>query len=527
VTGPRKLVLAVMFVIFAAAVSSASDIYIAQVAAGGNTGADCADAHAMAFFNTASNWGSQAGQIGPGTTVHLCGTFNAPSGASEYLVFQGSGTSGKLITILFESNALLTAPYWSGGVIDINGNSYVTVDGGGSGGNGTIQATANGTNLANQQDNGACVISHGGNASNVAVQNLTCANIYIDASVSDNGGEDTYGIDVWNTSNLVIQNNTLHDMKWAIRNSYATGSTYSNLTVTGNNIYNMDHGWFAGDSNASGSAVMSNFYIYGNTLGSMTSWDNTADNNHHDGFHLNTNSASTRFTNFYLYNNYYYGDPGTNANAGFFSYPASAAAESGIYVFNNLFVNTSAGHCWANGPVGLAVVGTSTVVNNTFVSATTSCKDNGLIYEDGGTGVTFQNNILQNTPNAAMYVTSGTKISASNYNDDYLSASWFYSGNWYSSLASWQAMGYDLNSTTGNPILTSSYHLTNSGSAAWQKGNSLYSTCNGQPNPGLGALCFDKAGVARQNTGPWDMGAYEDSAGGAPGAPTQLTAVVN
>jgi hypothetical protein len=512
VNRPRKLIFAVMFVMLAAAFSSASDIYIAQTATGANTGADCADAYAMTFFTTSSNWGSKSGQIGPGTTVHLCGTFSAPGGASEYLVFQGSGTSGNLITLLFESSALLTSTYWSGAVIDINGNSYLTIDGGG---NGTIQATANGTNLATQQDNGACVISHGGNASNVTVQNLTCSNIYIDASVSDNGGEDTYGIDIWNTSNLVIQNNTLHDMKWAIRNSYGTGSTYSNLTVTGNNIYNMDHGWFATDSSSSGSAVMTDFYIYGNTLGSMTSWDNTADNNHHDGFHLNTNSASTRFTNFYLYNNYYYGDPGANANAGFFSYPGSAAAESGIYVFNNLFVNVSTGHCWANGPVGLAVVGTSTVVNNTFVSATTSCKDNGLIYEDGGTGVTFQNNILQNTPNAAMYVTSGTKISASNYNDDYLSASWFYGG-------------FDLNSTMGNPMLTNSYHLTNSSSAAWQKGNSLYSTCTGQPNPGLGALCFDKAGVARQNTGPWDMGAYEDSAGsGAPAAPTKLTAAVH
>ena len=31
---------------------------IAQNAAGGNTGADCADAHAVSWFNTSSNWGS-------------------------------------------------------------------------------------------------------------------------------------------------------------------------------------------------------------------------------------------------------------------------------------------------------------------------------------------------------------------------------------------------------------------------------------------------------------------------------------
>jgi hypothetical protein len=524
VNRPRNLVLLALLVTLAPVFSAASDIYIAQNAAGGNTGADCLDAYAVSWFNSSSNWGSKAGQIGPGTTVHLCGTFNAAAGSSEYLPLQGSGNSTNPITLRFESGAVLTAPYWSGGVIDINGNSYVVVDGGS---NGVIQATGNGTNLANQQDNGACVIGRGGNATNVTVQNLTCANLYVDASLSDNGGEDTYGIDVWNTSNLVIQNNTLHDMKWAIRNSYGVGNTYSNLTVTGNNIYNMDHGWFATDGSASGSAVMSNFYIYGNALGSMVNWDNALDNNHHDGFHLNTNSSSTRFTNFYLYNNTLNGDPGAYGNAGFFSYPASAAAESGVYVFNNIFVNESANHCWANGPVGLATVGSSTVVNNTVVSNATSCKDTGLVYEDGGTGVTFKNNIMQNTANAAMYVTSGTTVSASNYNVDYQSASWFYAGNWYSSLTSWQALGFDLNSSTGNPQLTSGYHLTGSSSVAWQKGTSLYSMCNGQPNPGLGALCLDKAGVQRPSAGNWDIGAYEDSSGsGAPNAPTGLTAQV-
>ena len=522
--GPRNLIFAVMFVILAAGFSTAADIYIAQNAAGGNTGADCADAHAVAWFNSSSNWGSNAGLIGPGTTVHLCGTFNAPAGSSGYLTFHGSGTSGNPVTLLFESGALLTAPYWSGSVINISGNSYVVVDGGT---NGTIQATANGTNRANQQNNGICVNNGtpSGNSSNITVQNLTCANLYVDASLSDNGGEDTYGIDIWNTSNLVIQNNTLHDMKWAIRNSFGVGSSYSNLTVTGNNIYNVDHGWFATDSSSSGSAVMSNFYVYNNTLGSMVNWDNALNNNHHDGFHLNTNSPSTRFTNIYLYNNYFDGDPGAYGNAGFFSYPASAASESGVYVFNNVFVNESAVHCWANGPVGLAAVGTSTIVNNTFVSKATSCKDTGLVYEDGGTGVTIHNNIFQNTANAALYVTSGTTITNSNYNVAYQSASWFY-GNWYATLSGWQALGFDLNSTTSNPQLTGTYHLTGSSSSAWQKGTSLSSMCNGQPNPGLGALCLDKSGVQRPSSSSWDIGAYQDSSGTALNPPTGLTATV-
>lgn len=523
---PWNVFLTVIFVLVTPLFSLANDIYIAQNAIGANNGADCNDAYAMTFFNNSANWGSGGNKIGPGTTVHLCGTFNASAGANNYLAFQTGGNSTNPITLLFENGAVLTAPYWSGAVININGNSYVTVDGGA---NGIVQATANGTNLANQADNGECVVSQGGNATDVIVQNLTCANLYVDSSPSDNGGEDTYGFDIWNTSNLVIQNNTIHDLKWAIRNSYAVGGTYSNLTVTGNDIYNMDHGWFATDSNSSGSAVMSGFHIYGNTLGSMTNWDNTADNNHHDGFHLSTNSPASLFSSFFLYDNYLYGDIGANANGGFFSFPSGPSTESGLYVFNNLFVNTSANHCWANGFVSLYSVGAATITNNTFVSNATSCKDNGLDYNDGSTGLTFENNIAQNMANSSIYAPGGVSVSAMDYNIYYNSLSWFWTSNWYTTLAGWQSASHlDSSSTVSSPILTSTYHLTSSKSSAWQAGTNLYSICNGQPNPGLGALCLDKAGIARPSSGNWDIGAYYDSGGNnqPPGPPTGLNATV-
>ena len=58
----------------------------------------------------------------------------------------------------------------------------------------------------------------------------------------------------------------------------------------------------------------------------------------------------------------------------------------------------------------------------------------------------------------------------------------------------------NVNYTTGKLIL---------GSGAIGAGTNLYSTCNGQPNPGLGALCFDAAGVARPSSAAWDIGAYQ------------------
>ena len=44
-------------------------------------------------------------------------------------------------------------------------------------------------------------------------------------------------------------------------------------------------------------------------------------------------------------------------------------------------------------------------------------------------------------------------------------------------------------------------------------GVNLYSVCNGQPNPGLGALCSDYLGVARPTSAAWDAGAIQYSSG--------------
>ena len=538
---PLKLLLTTVFIVVTALFSSANDIYVAQNSAGNNTGADCADAYAVAWFNSPANWGSNAGQIGPGTTVRLCGTFNAPAGASGYLTFHGSGASGSPITVLFENGAVLTAVYWSGPAVNLNGESYVTVDGGNGG---TIEATANGTSLANQQDNGVCVNNGtpAGNSQNVVVQNLTCANLYVDASMSDNGGEDTYGIDIWNVSNLTLKNNTIHDVKWAIRNSYATGSTFTNaLTMTGNTVYNMDHCYFMTDSNSSGAAIASGFYIYGNSCGSMTNWDNTADNNHHDWFHLNANSASSRFSKFYIYNNTNSGDVGANANSGMFTNEGgqSTSNVSSVYFFNNVFVNTSSNHCFADGFISWDGAGMLLAANNTFLGNSTSCVnngsnssgDNGIAYEGGSVNLQLENNIMHSMGNTFVYTNGGgTSITTANNNDYYTGGGWTWlsDGN-TADFATWKNWcACDSAATIGNPLLTGAYHLTNSSSAAWQKGTNLYQTCSGQPSPGLGALCFDAAGVARPSSGAWDMGAFEDSASGgsAPNPPTGLAAAV-
>lgn len=121
-------------------------LYVAQDSAGQDTGVDCADAHAVSWFNDASSWGSSTGRIGPGTIVHLCGVIDVPAGTTG-LTVQGSGTSSAPITIFFEPGAVLESPYfptnnYNEAALVMMNQSWIVVDGGT---NGVIQDTLNGT----------------------------------------------------------------------------------------------------------------------------------------------------------------------------------------------------------------------------------------------------------------------------------------------------------------------------------------------------------------------------------------------
>src|SRR5215469_4888251 len=157
-----------------AVAARANDVYIAQVAAGASSGADCADARAVSYLNTAGNWTA-------GTTFHLCGTFNFAAGANGITVL-GSGTATSPISIVFESGAILQSPAFGGcaqcgpgGAIVINGYNYIVVDGENTG---IIQNTANGSSLTYQ--NGTIGVLAVGD--HLVVRNLTIQNMYMNSS---------------------------------------------------------------------------------------------------------------------------------------------------------------------------------------------------------------------------------------------------------------------------------------------------------------------------------------------------------
>jgi hypothetical protein len=199
-----------------------------------------------------------------------------------------------------------------------------------------------------------------------------------------------------------------------------------------------------------------------------------------------------------------------------------------LQIFNNLYVNPSTSDTWADAVIneGIGNVGV-VIADNTLIGSTTA-QGNGAgiaieTNDSSGNAAKIENNIIDNF-NRGVYVNPGSTTPATSHND-YYNVAYVGSGangNTYSTLSSWQSYcSCDANSVNGNPLLTGTYQLASSSSAAWQTGVNLTSL-------GITALDSDKAGVARPTSGAWAIGAYYDSGSGdaQPSPPTGLSAQV-
>ena len=301
----------------------ASNVYITRDGNGSKNGTSLLNAGACdatpgvaqstcAFFNNASNWGTGAAQIGPGTTINIGGdgvTITATAGTANYFIFQGSGTAGHLITFYLETT--VSATYWSGAIIDADNTNYVLFN---TNGSGILQASNNGT-AANQQDHGVGI--HAFSSSNIQIENFIVSNLYIHtctlpiSNCTDEGGQNTYGFDINVSSNVQIgPNNVVHDVKQGIGAGYASGST--NIQIFDNTIYHSSNAIVFGDGNypngaeqATGSPTATcgganGNMICGNTVYDGGNWDDVGDFNHEDGLHTwanYTGSFTAAFTN--------------------------------------------------------------------------------------------------------------------------------------------------------------------------------------------------------------------------------------
>jgi hypothetical protein len=197
-----RILLVLVLLTVVTSMASASDIYLAQSAQGANTGADCADAHPATFFNSSANWGSGAGQIGPGVTVNLCGTI------STNLTFQGNGANGNPV-VLDGTGATVNAyidvasQYWT-----IQNCTWSTSYATNSGTQAVIQ-TSNGAAFGTIQNNhidiqsSSQVIFFGHGTHDMTVQNN-----YLRISTPSGGdGFDTDVFDTEGSYNVMVQGN--------------------------------------------------------------------------------------------------------------------------------------------------------------------------------------------------------------------------------------------------------------------------------------------------------------------------------
>lgn len=480
--------------LFGVSSSGAKDIYVAQIPIGSKSGADCADAQGFDSLKRYA-WVAQ-------NTIHLCGTFNMPGGASGVITIGGSGTEGNPITVKFETGAIATAPYWgANGFITANNQNYIVVDGGT---NGTITATANGTNLANQYTPTAGIIFS--NVSNSEIKNLTITNVYVHSSPSDEvGTQSTWGIQWAGGSNVSIDGNTIHDAYGCIQYAIPASSTSSNINIFNNETYNCN--WSINVGGGSNGNVVNGVSIHGNKVHDWGNWDDISSNNHHDGIFVFAEGPGSAYDSVLVYNNLVYGFVQAPITA-FINMSTNGGANN--FTFNNVLYNTGSGYA-ANGYLfdyGLGAFN----FNNTIVGpGVSNISGNGYITY--GTGSTLRNNIIS-TSYVGITINRGANIFSSDYNNLYnLNSTAHDSGIWFKTMAKWRAAtGFDTHSTEGDPLLNAGssppYQLNSTSSAAYQKGANLTSYCTMVP-----PLCNDAAGNARPATGPWDMGAYQYSSG--------------
>ena len=515
-------------------------LFLSQSGGGSGSGGDCADAKPVSFFNSASNWGSGAGKIGPGVTVDLCGTISSP------LTVQGSGSSSSPITVFWEPGATMSAPDWTGsGAINTNGNSYITLNGGNNGT--SIQATADGTGMADQG-----VASKGISASRCTgctFENLTIANLYVHTSTSDSSVDQTSDNAIkWSGSNVTVADNTVHDVGWALWFSGSTGDT--NEAIYGNDVYNIDHGIII----APPATSIGNVFIFGNHIHDLANWD-CGGACHHDPIHCFGSENGVLYSGFYIYDNLFDGSWGSATSSATFiegNFGSSgdtpcAASGSSVWIFNNVSKPSDQMGCC--GQIGNAAGGTGGMFNN-MARGPSNTQNVGecMGYSASSNGSTafFENNIMDNcdflingaasssggttgtyaagTPDYDAYVNGGANAFSTHgpngANCTFMPFSAF--SSWKSCMGGVESHGNAFATETTAGINTDG--SLNSGSPLIGAGNNLTSTCNTFPTtpanvraacettytgpPTGGGAGSTTTATPRPTSGAWNVGPY-------------------
>jgi hypothetical protein len=495
-------------------------------------------------FNTSGNWGTGTGRIGAGTTVLVCGTFTQAAHSGPLLTFQGGGSSQNPIVLKLDATTNITAPSWTGTVIEAGSFSYWTIDGGAAR-TSIMQSTLAGSSghpcpggTCQYVDNGYCVDASG---SNVTVQNITCANMYVNYCPSGNYLDSSCNdpnnvggcIIMSNNSNVLVQNNVCYDTSDPL--VYALGGTISpsNIVFKGNTVYHVCTGFQVSDNRTSGN--MTGLVVQGNFIHDGFNWANYPGAKCHvDGMHLFINNSGPTATGTQISGNFIYGNFGNAINAFIFTEDPSLTSWIGTQVFNNILEDDTPASIPSQAGNGfISLNGTNgKVFNNTMNGLTTALNLNG-------SGYMVENNTSSNV--YAAYVRGSGNLTTADYNNYYNIGPGGMSGGG-DSFASWESScACDSHSSNGNPNFSGNVTLPVGSPAATNYLPSSSSAMLPKKGQNLTSLSItpldsDFADVTRPGSGScstlgsascWDIGAYAvNSVVVLPLPPANLTATL-
>ena len=522
--GVRLAVVVLWFLVVVGA--SANNIYIAQSAAGSANGSSCANAYAYAYFNTPGNWtsGTPSGvQIGPGSTVYICGTISGSAG-STVLTFQGSGSGGSPITLTFAPGAIVQAPYCppaaggsAGGCISANGESYIVIDGNGQ--SGTIRNSSNGASSGSCPA-GTCSYEQTStlldiqNCSNCTVQNLIVGPTYIEVQNAASENSTNEVALIANSSNVSLVGNAINNCGWCVEFFYLNNTT--NFQAYNNTFSTFGHAFAvaAGSSGAACTGPCS--IIHDNQIGPAgLNWDASGCPNHKDGIHYFGSGASS-MAGIYVYNNWFGGDWGV-CPTGFIYTDNVNPNINGFYMWNNVFVVVNATFENTNGWVTASNSGGGLLysLNNTLVGPGVANNALAFSYYPSNTSVNVTNNVITGIDNPiAISGYSGGQIDYNLYGSALCNFGncFTWNGSFEGSLSAWKtACSCDSHSTQNSAPMLSATGAPQSGSPVVGAGTNLTGFCIGSLTP-LCSATSDGATVVpvlRPSSGPWDIGAYQ------------------
>jgi hypothetical protein len=440
--------------------------------------------------------------------VLICGNFKGTPGATEF-TFQGDGQVGNPITLVFDTNAELDAPYWgykwdgTGGAINISNHSYVIVDGGSDG---VIENTANGDNLVYQHASEGVAAMR---CQSCIIENLKISNIYVHAENGrDNFDHTLMRCISFSGSNWIIRNNSMHDAGWCLWEGYNIGD--GNVSIYNNKVYNIDHGWMLANYGPVRNRESGPFNFYGNQVSGYQNWDTKNNAYHHDGVHCFSGGAGgipPHITELNIYNNLFDTPVGTHINAHIFieggngpTATPCADSTSRIDIYNNVLRMDQLTY------MGLISAGSGdlSIYNNTILGVNTA-KGNCFNAFSTVSHLRFENNAVARCNILIFFATNvQATIDHNSYgegggnsfvcNKEFLGPDRF--SRWKSCI------GGDAHSSYSPSLRLSERGLPQPHSPAIRAGANLTYL-------GIPALNKDALGNPRPATGPWDVGAFQ------------------